>query len=291
MSVDAVIKVAEGELGHTEWPPNSNITPYGEEYGMNGVPYCAQGLWWTFLHAGESSAFLGGGKTASCGVIYRWYKEMGQTVTKDEAQRGDIVILNFSGTSDTEHCGLITQSVKSGGKLKFINTIEFNTSPGSEGSQDNGGCVAAKVRYPRNIVGVCRPKYKEEVPVPKNDYEHIAWANEAIEWCIQNGIMTGYTDGSFKPNNTITRAEVAVVLRRQYNLLSTELNEQVVVLNKKIAVLDEHQVELNKNAVLLEEKFADLSKRFSTLVEQNKVLMQKVSEMEKRIKEMEDDMK
>ena len=206
MSAERVIEIARGELGYTESPAGSNCTKYGAAYGWDGVPWCCTFLWWCFRQAGESSAYFGGGKTASCGTLLRWYREHGQTVPVEEVQPGDIVILNFHGTQDTEHCGLVSWA----GAVN-LTTIEGNTSPGLEGSQDNGGCVALKRRFPSQIVAVCRPTYS--VDPPKPDYAG-HWAEAGIRWCIEHGLMHGYEDGSFQPDKPATRAELAAVLKR-----------------------------------------------------------------------------
>ena len=244
MSVDAVIAVAREELGYTENPKDSNLTKYGYEYGMNGQPWCVMFLWWCFRRVGEHMAFFGGGKTASCSILLRWYREQGLTVPVSEVQAGDIVILNFRGTQEPEHCGIVEYTPIKGEWL-YINTIEGNTTPGIEGSQDNGGCVAKKMRYSRQIVAVCRPQYKEEAE--KTDCHGPSglattedggkdditghWAEDAIRWCRAHGIMEGYPDGSFKPNNPVTRAEEAVMNYRLYTLFEKELAE----LRKEIA--------------------------------------------------------
>lgn len=207
-----VIKVARGELGVTESPPGSNRVKYWDDYGAGwqGQPWCVAFLWWVFTHAGEGMAFFGGGKTASCGTLLRWYSAQGQTVAKKDIQPGDIVILNFSGTSETQHCGLVVDTLKMG----YFQTIEGNTS--QSGSQSNGGQVCLKTRNLSQVVGVCRPIYKEDDPVnleDSNDFdEH--WAGKDIRWVIDKGLMQGYPDGSFKPDKPITRAEMAVVIRR-----------------------------------------------------------------------------
>lgn len=40
------------------------------------------------------------------------------------------------------------------------------------------------------------------------------WAKEAVAQTVQAGIVSGYEDGSFRPNATITRAELAVMIAR-----------------------------------------------------------------------------
>lgn len=216
MSLSKVIEIARADLGYTENPPNSNMTKYGEAYGMNGVPWCVEALWYWFNEAGERMAFFGGGKTASCSTLLRWYREQGLTVPVSEVQVGDIVLLNFHGKAEPEHCGLVT------GKSDIVNlstgmpysiwTIEGNTSP-SDGSQSNGGMVCEKTRYPSQIVGVCRPQYKPDDPQPVDDITG-HWAEKEIRWCLDKGLMKGYPDGSFQPDKPVTRAELAAVLRR-----------------------------------------------------------------------------
>lgn len=216
MSMNKVLELARADLGYTESPANSNMTKYGEAYGMNGVPWCVEALWFWFNQAGERMAFFGGGRTASCSVLLRWYREQGLTVDVSEVQEGDIVLLNFNGGKDPEHCGLVTGKSDiinlSTGKPYSVWTIEGNTAP-SDGSQSNGGMVCEKTRYPSQIVDVCRPQYKPEEP------EHIDditghWAEKAIRRCIERGLLKGYPDGSFQPDKPVTRAELAVILDR-----------------------------------------------------------------------------
>ena len=218
MSKNKVIETARADLGYTENPPNSNMTKYGEAYGMNGVPWCVEALWFWFNQAGERMAFFGGGKTASCSVLLRWYREQGLTVSVEDVRVGDIVLLNFHNGTDTEHCGLVTEVNRWAvtRELMQIQTIEGNTSV--NGSQDNGGMVAEKTRYQSQIVGVCRPQYKPDDPQPVDDVTG-HWFAPSVEWAREKGLIKNYPDGSFKPNQPITRAEACVMFERFYQLL------------------------------------------------------------------------
>ena len=220
MSLERVIAVAEAEVGNTEYPPGSNRVKYWDIFssGWQGQPWCVAFLAWCFRQAGEGAAFFGGALTASCGRLLQWYQLQYQTVAKDTVQAGDIVILNFHGTQDTEHCGLVTDVCRSNGSILYIRTIEGNTSDG--GSQDNGGMVCRKIRYPRQIVGVCRPKYKQEV-IPVDDITG-HWAEQEIRRCIRLGLIKGYPDGTFAPEKPVTRAELAAVVDRLINLIIGE---------------------------------------------------------------------
>ena len=247
MSVQAVIDIARSDLGYTEFPANSNMTKFGEWYGMNGQPWCVMALAFWFDKAGERMAFFGGGKTASCSTLLRWYKEQGLTVSKpftkdgkvNDVQPGDIVILNFNGKGTADHCGLVEEIQRDAlGYGVGLITIEGNTS--GNGSQSNGDSVYRKVREARQVVAVCRPQYKEEdavLPQPpaggtgtpsSGPTDHLPtgegkdditghWAEEDIRWCMEHGLMNGYPDGSFQPDKPATRAEIATILRRVYD--------------------------------------------------------------------------
>lgn len=213
MSLSKVIEIARADLGYTENPPGSNRTKYWEAYDpkMQGQPWCVACQWDWFNRAGERMAFFGGGRTASCGTLLRWYKEQGLTVPEDQVQPGDIVILNFSGTRDTQHCGLVVDVLYNDkDALSYAQTIEGNTTPGIEGSQNDGGCVTLKWRHKSQIVGACRPPYKPE------EIDDITghWAEAQIRRCIERGLLKGYPDGSFQPDKPVTRAELAVILDR-----------------------------------------------------------------------------
>lgn len=50
-------------------------------------------------------------------------------------------------------------------------------------------------------------------PVSAVDAEDIPdWARSSIELLLTQSIMSGYTDGSVRPNNNVTRAEAVKIL-------------------------------------------------------------------------------
>ena len=44
------------------------------------------------------------------------------------------------------------------------------------------------------------------------------WGKAAINYCVQNGILTGYEDGTFQPEKAITRQEAAAILNNAFEL-------------------------------------------------------------------------
>lgn len=151
-----VLAVARGEIGVTEYPPGSNNVKYNTEYygiqvyGDDAYPWCMVFVWWVFKHAGASSLFFDGGKTASCPTYYRWASKTGRWYTSGY-KPGDVVIFRFS-SSGYDHVGIVETANNDG----TYTVIEGNTSLTSD---DNGGAVMRRTRYRSQIVGAYRPEY------------------------------------------------------------------------------------------------------------------------------------
>ena len=57
------------------------------------------------------------------------------------------------------------------------------------------------------------PPFKEVEKVFK-DVDTERWSAEAIRWCAEKGYIKGYPDGTFRPEEPITREQLAVILKR-----------------------------------------------------------------------------
>ncbi len=55
------------------------------------------------------------------------------------------------------------------------------------------------------------------------------WAKEIIEKWIDSGLIGGYPDGTFKPNNSITRAEFMMLTNRAFNMAEEASNDFIDV--------------------------------------------------------------
>lgn len=148
-----VVNVAKGEIGVKESPKNSNKQKYGEEYGVNGTPWCVQFVWWVFKHAGAASLFYGGKKTAYAPTLMKYYKNKGQFVNGGY-KPGDLLFLDFNSNGAADHMGIVEKV--SGSK---VYTIEGNTGTGND---TNGGAVMRRTRTASNILGAGRPAYTQE---------------------------------------------------------------------------------------------------------------------------------
>lgn len=74
-----------------------------------------------------------------------------------------------------------------------------------------GEYLASKFPYIANEVN---KRLKEDIDMKFKDVPETHWAYKAIEELAEMGIINGYEDGTFKPDDAVTRAEVATMLDR-----------------------------------------------------------------------------
>lgn len=151
MSVERLLQVARSQIGTVERPPGSNRQPYGDAYGMPGVAWCAQFVWWCFREAGLSDLIP---KTAYTPSFADWFRSRGQWGS--EPRVGAIPFFDFpnDGVNRISHVGI----AEAPGRDGTVITIEGNTSSGQAGSQRDGGGVWRRTRR-AGIVGYGYPAY------------------------------------------------------------------------------------------------------------------------------------
>lgn len=87
----------------------------------------------------------------------------------------------------------------------------------SKTTSGGGGGSASTIPYNPPKGGSDQPGV---TPTGKfNDLQSVAWAKDAIENLADLGIISGYEDGSFRPNGYITRNEFLSILVRAFGLL------------------------------------------------------------------------
>jgi|688.fasta_scaffold00704_35 hypothetical protein len=68
-------------------------------------------------------------------------------------------------------------------------------------------------------------------PIPRPSYRDVDphhWAYDAIQWVVENGYMTGYPDGSFQPDQPLTRLQVVLSLSQGLGLKSQHRFDRVL---------------------------------------------------------------
>lgn len=199
----AVLDIAKAEIGVKESPANSNNVKfntwfYGKSVSGKAYPWCMAYVQWCFNRANMRLPCV----TASCSELLNWYKRNHPECVKTSAPKaGDIVIYTFG------HTGIVESA--SGNS---ITAIEGNTSPGSSGSQSNGGQVCRRTRQTYTVTAYIRPNYDKEVKpmdnIPSNAHK------EAVEWAKKNGILTGDKSGDLMLSQYVTRQQMCSMLYR-----------------------------------------------------------------------------
>lgn len=133
--------------------------------------------------------------------------------TKEELQRfmmkyelPVMIVINYGTGRHAVACRGWRNALKAGS----IQDIHFTNSYGTGGGFGDGtGWI--KFDEILEIWGI--------VPMSKTytDVENTRWSYQAIQAASDAGILTGYEDGTFRPDKTLTREEMAAVIQRMLN--------------------------------------------------------------------------
>ena len=160
-----VLYCARQWIGYNRWDDPEPGTVFGRWYaelvgdsyfGESGIPYCAMFVSYCLNWAGIEAAGLPG---AYVPWILSANSDAGRLVANEEAQPGDLVMFDWQGDGVADHIGIVEENHADEG---WMQTIEGNTSPGSGGSQSNGGGVYRRTRNYSSIIGVARPYYETQ---------------------------------------------------------------------------------------------------------------------------------
>ena len=136
--MNTIIDIARAEIGTMESPANSNMTKYGEWFGLQSVPWCAIFVSWVYAHAGHRLPIIGyTNGMAGCQTAYHYFKTKNLLVKSPVP--GDIVLYDWQGDGRYDHVGIFEIDMGNG---KF-SAIEGNTSLVND---SNGGEVMRRTR-------------------------------------------------------------------------------------------------------------------------------------------------
>ena len=157
-----VLRIAAGEIGYSRWDDPEEGTKYGRWYaqthgqyfGASGVPFCAMGASWVLDQAGIEPP---GGAFAHVPAGINAARAKNRLLADvEDARAGDLVCFDWDDDGEADHVGIVEANFGD-----YLQTIEFNTSPGSGGSQGNGGGVYRRTRDWDSVTAVIRPAYDQ----------------------------------------------------------------------------------------------------------------------------------
>ncbi len=139
----------------------------------------------------------------------------------------------YAGLSDMEKAAVWSNTAKktysSLGEFiadlnEGIDAQNVTTSGGTVGS-GGGGRGSSSKGGSASLPPVTLPAVKAEVQEKTfADMEQYEWAEEAVSALAEKGIVAGYTDGSFRPGNNVTRAEFVKMAVETFGLTEKEFD-------------------------------------------------------------------
>ena len=125
------------------------------------------------------------------------------------------------------------EGVVAGTSIKAKAVVTVTAAGGNPGGGNAGGGDAIPVIPPTSEAG--QPEEEQETGQPEtetpesgnpaeemvyfSDLESVPWAKEAIEALAAKGVVSGPGDGTFRPNNKVTRAEFLKMLMTAFSLI------------------------------------------------------------------------
>jgi len=127
--------------------------------------------------------------------------------------------------------------------------------------------------------------YGEYKDVPQSH-----WAYEAVEKLTNLGIVSGFPDGTFRGNETVTRFQVAMLLYRLYSLFDSSLRDiDNKISNIQARLLDMPQQsqisDIKQSVETLKNEQSDLKSNFKSDTEELRTSLNKLSQDLKKVSE------
>lgn len=142
-----------------------------------------------------------------CNQMIDLFKKLGCWIENENRvpEVGDIIFYDWqdNGVGDNkgsaDHVGVVEKV--SGATITII-----------EGNIDNSVGRRTLSVNAKGIRGYAAPKYD-------TDNTSDAWAKDAVDWAVKNNILKGDENGDLKLQNSCTRQEMCVFLKRLYDIL------------------------------------------------------------------------
>ncbi len=205
----SVIKAAQVPV-LIELQATPSAVTVGDDVSIAGIVYDGDNLPVSGVEA-EVAASSGSFKTA-------------KAVT-DANGRFSMVFTAPSAAGEVTITAVLTANPSVTGKINVSVNERSNGGSGGSGGNSGGGAPVSPPVTPNNPnVNPNDGPDTPNVPVPGHAFADIGghWAEANILEAEKKGMITGYPDGSFRPDRTVTRAEFAVMLAKALKLQNEE---------------------------------------------------------------------
>lgn len=146
----------------------------------------------------------------SCSRMIALYQAAGRWMEDDAyiPQPGDLAMYGWKDSGIGDYTGMPDH-------VGMVESCDGKTMTIIEGNKNNAverRTIPVDARY---IRGFCLPNYgSKATQAGFPDVAVGAYYEEAVAWAAANGIVAGYPDGNFHPDDPITRAQAVTMLYR-----------------------------------------------------------------------------
>ncbi len=237
--VSATIDEGNQQWLNDLWDYSAAIDTEDEVYFGNNIRMLSMivvsGNWWspTFVDAEAPTAPVidYANPASSSAIELRWlassdnlgvagyevYRDGQLIATTNKTQYKDVGL-----TANKQYAYMVIAFDAAGNKSKASNMRLVTTKRQESGPSSPGGTLPGGTE-PANPTGPTKPQEPANPSNPGSSLPELKdigkhWAEKEISRAVQQGLIKGYSDQSFRPNNPITRAEFAVILVRALQL-------------------------------------------------------------------------
>ena len=210
-----------------------------QEVGFSGVSSNCQSFQATFNLSNSTAIydFMANDVLDALPGIYTTYKQEGSAVTVYVTTKSGVLTSDGSltlGTISANDGTNFTVEKASGVKVvgsdnsetTYTQVDQGGSSGGSSsgGSSSGGSSSGGSTTTTRTITIQSSFGGKVTASASFTDVAKGRWYADGVAWASANGVVSGYPDGSFRPNDTITRGQMAAILY-QYARIQGKLDD------------------------------------------------------------------
>lgn len=135
-----IVDIALSRLGYKESPKGSNMTDFGQWFGLNGRAWCGMFVSWCYDQAEVPLGTIDFRKGfAGTQFALKHFIKKDEVISAANAKPGDIVLFDWNGDERPDHTGIFKQDLGNG----TFECVEGNTAVGNN---SDGGEVMLRIR-------------------------------------------------------------------------------------------------------------------------------------------------
>lgn len=107
-------------------------------------------------------------------------------------------------------------------------SLKVKSLKGGGGSSGGGSSSSVSISKPVTSTGSDMPKEPDKKEEKKQNFPDVTldyWGYESIQALFEKGVINGYEDGNFMPDNPVTRAEFGKIICKAFGILNDGISE------------------------------------------------------------------